>query len=387
MMRAMTPSGRGARLLWLMSSLVLVAGARPARAACGAVANADALLTPGVRLIVGEMHGNAETERVFGQLVCRAAEKGPVRVGLEIPAGEAAAIAKFLASGGSAADRSALLRGKFWTDAMQDGRRSAAMLALIDAIRELRRQGADVDIDAFDVAQPGPDRDRAMADQLLAAFARAPAAAHLVLVGNLHARRTPARIQKTAMTGSLVERGVSLKTLDARYGAGSTWACMPDCGPQVIGRGAAVAPAIVLVPSKDGAYDGLLEVGAPTFSPPAAVALTAGQRARGQTMKQRLDALAAYGEKQYGRCAQLFADAALKMAQGGSDDAYSAACCFALGGDGEHAFAQLTAAIDRGFHDVDALSRDPDLAALRGDARWSPLVERVRRNDGAARPR
>jgi hypothetical protein len=85
------------------------------------------------------------------------------------------------------------------------------------------------------------------------------------------------------MTAWLVQRGVSLKSLDAGYGRGSAWACFvtaqgPRCGPGVIGEGRGASPGVVLRATPDGAYDGVLDVGTPTFSPPAAVPMTREQQ-------------------------------------------------------------------------------------------------------------
>jgi hypothetical protein len=320
------------------------------------------------------MHGNAQTPKLVGDLACLAARRGgAVRVGLEIPVDEDARIKAFLASAGLVADRNALLNGPFWTDSFQDGRRSEAMLALLQSLRELRHNGADVQVVPFD--GPFTDRDQAMADRLWAAFSREPKATFIVLTGNLHARKT------TGMGAHLVEKGATITTLNARYGAGSTWICdmshPPECGPIAFGEGEAKQQqTITLKRSDDGAYDGIFELPAPVFSPPAAVPMTPQQQERAYVMGRRIDAMAEYNAHRFSQCAAMFAELAERTH--GKDDAYSAACCLARAGNADRAFEALTRSIERGYSDADWMEKDGDLVSLKSDPRWRALVERVR---------
>ena len=54
---------------------------------------------------------------------------------------------------------------------------------------------------------------------------------------------------------------------------------------------------------------------------------------------------------------------------------YNIACVHALKGDKEAAFAALDRAIATGFHRPEHLEKDPDLDSLRGDARFSALMD------------
>lgn len=367
-------------MMMTMRTIVLAAtlgiGAR-ASADCAALAGADKILSPGARIHVGEMHGTVEIPRWFGELVCHATKlKTPVRVGLEVPADEDAAIAAYLKSG-APADRAALLRGAFWTDKYQDGRRSQAMLELIDRVRALRKGGADIDLATFD--KKPPNRDRAMAERLLAAVNKAPKATWLILSGNIHARKTQGPFKYTLMAGELAKLGAPFVTLNSGYGGGTAWVCTNDndCGPHVWGGGPARPVGVVLEPTKDGAYDGWLNVGNIQYSPPAAAPLTELQKAMAAATGAQAAARAAYDAKKFELCAPLYADVAKKLRS--ADDAYSAACCFALAGKIDPAFAQLTSAVDLGFSDGDNLAKDTDLVTLHADARWQPLVARVKK--------
>jgi len=57
---------------------------------------------------------------------------------------------------------------------------------------------------------------------------------------------------------------------------------------------------------------------------------------------------------------------------------YNLACKHALAGERDAAFEWLDKAIAVGFGSVDTMEKDPDLASLRGDARWRGVVERAR---------
>jgi hypothetical protein len=344
---------------------------------CGTVEHAEQVLRPGARLLLGEAHGNAQTPRFVGDLACLAARQGgSVRVGLEIPVEEDPRIKVFLASAGALGDREALLKGAFWTDSFQDGRRSEAMLELLQSLRGLRTNGADIQVVPFD--GPATDRDQAMAERLWAAFTREPKATFIMLSGNLHARKTSGAHK--FMASYLLEKGATLTTLDARYGAGSTWICdmsrPPECGPIAFGEGAGKQQTITLKRFDEGAYDGFFELPTPVFSPPAAVPLTPQQQERVYRMGRRIEALSEYKARRFLASAALFVE--LAEHDHGGDDAYSAACCFALAGKPDRAFEWLTRSVERGFNDADGMEKDLDLASLKSDPRWTTLVERVR---------
>jgi hypothetical protein len=348
-----------------------------AKLRCGTIEHAEQVLRPGARLLVGESHGNAQTPKFVGDLTCLAARQGgAVRLGLEIPVEEDARIKAFLASAGTVGDRNALLNGPFWTDSFQDGRRSEAMLALLQSLRDLRHNGADVQVVPFD--GPAADRDQAMADRLWAAFGREPKATFIALSGNLHARK--ASSGHKFMAAHLVEKGATITTLDARYGAGSTWICdmsrPPECGPVSFGEGEGKQQTITLKHSDDGAYDGFFELPVPIFSPPAAVPLTPPQQDKVYAMGRRIEALAEYKARRFPQCAAVFV--ALDERTHAKDDAYSAACCFALAGNVDRAFEALSHSIEHGYSDADWMEKDSDLASLKSHPRWRALVERAR---------
>lgn len=84
---------------------------------------------------------------------------------------------------------------------------------------------------------------------------------------------------------------------------------------------------------------------------------------------------AAYEAKQWGKCTELAtALAATTSGEAVSNWLYTAACCLALDGKRDRAFAMLDRSVAAGWRDVELTKTDPDLASLRGDPRWPPVV-------------
>jgi hypothetical protein len=85
---------------------------------------------------------------------------------------------------------------------------------------------------------------------------------------------------------------------------------------------------------------------------------------------------AAYNAKDYARCEAIYDEVA---ASGAASDLYNAACCAALAGHADHAFALLDRAVAAGLHDAMRMASDDDLAPVRRDPRWSSMLARVTR--------
>jgi hypothetical protein len=255
-------------------------GGGPAPAApaptCAAIDGVDALLKPGATVLLGEMHGTAESPRFVGDLACHAAQRGPVTIALEIPQDEQPRIDRYLASAGTDADRAALLDSEFWTRPDQDGRSSQAMLALIE-----RARADHFAVNAFDIPSgvQSTTRDRDMAATFVAARKAAPDAIVVGLTGNYHSRKSIGARWDPAMkfmARYIEELGVPLTTLDVARDGGSAWVCMADdAGAMSCGENSAPPQPrdrswyLTLggdIPGHDGQYI----VGPTTASPPAA---------------------------------------------------------------------------------------------------------------------
>lgn len=191
-------------------------------------------------VIVGEEHGSNEVPALVGAMVRQAVMERPVRLGLEVPSAMQAALDGYLRSSGNADDRAMLLRGRFWK--VRDGRSSRAMLQLIDDVRALRAQGADVDVFAM-----VPDHVDGQAIEKAGgytSFKETGMAEHIrhelhglasnglviALMGNYHSRYAPP-FQGAAgpsVTGQLVSRSPFVLTPVAAHS--ENWNCVHEGG-------------------------------------------------------------------------------------------------------------------------------------------------------------
>lgn len=114
-----------------------------------------------------------------------------------------------------------------------------------------------------------------------------------------------------------------------------------------------------------------------TRSQPAASAYPAAPSPTARELSAR--ASAAYNRKAYLECAQLWDEAAPRARHRDPLLSVSAACCWALGGNADRAFASLDRALQQGYHRPEGLE-DGDLASLRGDPRWPAVRARVQQN-------
>ena len=354
-------------------------GASPV-ADCGApIDGLGPILGPGRMVVLGEFHGSREVPAFAGAVVCEASKRGPVMVALELRPSEA--ITAWFSGDDTSKARARVLAEPQWVGSYQDGRTSVAMLELLRYLGELRRAGRSVELVLFDDATASQPRDQRMAERLLAERAARPLVTSIVLVGNLHARRTPGgpmSPDQRWMATAFVDAGVPFVSLVARHATGSSWFCSgpgPEtCGPEFVGSPEEPLQAgrIELRPSEDGAYDGLF-FPALTFtaSPPAAFPerqarleneLAALRHGPGAL---RARATRAYFAGQFQACA----DSYRELASPTGADAYNHACCLARAGQKDAALERLVYALGHGVPAADARD-DEDLASLRTDDRW-----------------
>ncbi|HZF08455.1 MAG TPA: hypothetical protein VFE33_06650 [Thermoanaerobaculia bacterium] len=212
----------------------------PTQPNCSSVEGLAPLLAAGHGLLLGEMHGTVESPAFLADAVCLALQAGrSVTVALEIPLQEKARFEAFLGSAGSAADRTALLAGAFWQDPYQDGRQSAAMLALLESLRQLRHSGnagAALPVVLLDSTPQAPARDRFMAERLSAAVAQRPQDLFLALTGNYHNRLAPgapwdAHYEPMGLLLSRLRPDLPLTALDVATTGGTAWISPPARTP------------------------------------------------------------------------------------------------------------------------------------------------------------
>lgn len=259
-----------------------VAAASPAAPACNPIPGWDQVLADSkIRwIVIGELHGTAETPAIFADAVCLTAkERGPVVVALEMPSGDQAKIDAFMASDGAPTAQAEFFKAVLWHMPMKDGRSSEAFFNLFERLRRMHREGRITRVVAFQDSSPTqdpPEAGQGPYEGRLAAIVRdaaAPGTTVLTLVGNLHARKTEADFGKPFMPMATHLPANETLTLNAIGNGGMAWNChgptAADCGPQP--AGAPPAPAkrgVELRPVEDDAYDGLLNLGVPTTASP-----------------------------------------------------------------------------------------------------------------------
>lgn len=263
-----------------MISLLAAAALLTAPPACAPLPGSDALLARPERiLVVGETHGTTETPAVFLALVCEAAAQGPVTVGLEMPESDRGLLDYVMAAPDEAAARRYLRGGDFGDPRRDDGRNSEAMFEMIIGFWRLKAAGHDIALRPFAARMSViRGRDQAwweleMAYGMSRPLIDRPDARLLILVGNLHARKTRFdRWPEVGLPAAAHLHAADTLTLNVARQGGQAWNCQEECGAH---DSQAVhdpdARGIILGPVEDGAYDGVLAVGPTTASPPAAL--------------------------------------------------------------------------------------------------------------------
>lgn len=261
-------------MIALLATASLLA-AQPA--ACSPPEGTDALLAmPQRYIVVGESHGTTEAPAAFAEMVCAAAERGPVTVALELPTVMQPQLDAFLAAPDEAGALEALAGTHFMNPRMNDGRNSQAMLAMMLSVRRLRLEGRDVAFHAFQPSTPRPREltqawyELDMGHALAGAIYARPQSKVLVIVGNLHARKTGfARFAEVGVPAVGHLPAADVLTLKVADQGGTAWNCRPECNAY---PSRAVDDmelrGVLLQPSDDGAYDGQLALGPSSASPP-----------------------------------------------------------------------------------------------------------------------
>jgi hypothetical protein len=184
-------------------------------------------------LLLGEMHGTQEVPRFVAQAACQTMVEGvPVTVGLELPLENQTRIDTFLESAGTEDDWLKLMEAPFWRSPYPDGRGSEAMANLLEQMRQLRSRGLDLEVFVFDHPKAqGQAREEAMAATVKHQVRSSPKRFHLVLSGNIHARKEQGLPwdKKFKPMGMLLKKELDdVVALDMAYNSGSAWICAVD---------------------------------------------------------------------------------------------------------------------------------------------------------------
>jgi hypothetical protein len=260
--------------------VVLLASAATAEVPCNPIAGWNHVLADEHTrwIVIGEMHGNAESPEIFADAVCLTAQQRSVVVALEQPDSAQPAIDAFLASDGGAEAQEAFLADPMWHWEFKDGRTSQAMFRLFRQLQRMHQTGQVKRVVAFQPTAFEAPPSRAGYEEMLAhpvAAAASDGDTVLVLVGGAHAS-----FQSFGFGGedyppmaAVLPRAQTI-TLNIENNGGETWACTGQpvsCGAIFNGR-MEVLSAVREVRLDGGAedrYSGQLFLGtATTVSPP-----------------------------------------------------------------------------------------------------------------------
>jgi hypothetical protein len=256
----------------------------PPAASCN-VDLASVELAAGQVLLLADPEGTSEAQASLRQVLCAALAKGlPVTVALSISAYEQARLNAWITSPGTAKDRAALLAGSFWNRPWQDGRSSAAMLELLEALRAEASRGQNVSVLAGDVDLRGNARTVFISGRLLQHVHEHPERLVIGLFSNtLVSKKAGSSWDPEALPLGyrLASAGLRVQSFDVSYLIGTQWNCrlfragaircgtwplVPGPGQRMFGARRGLNP--FEKPSKEG-FDGLWYVGRVNASPPA----------------------------------------------------------------------------------------------------------------------
>jgi erythromycin esterase-like protein len=208
---------------------------------CPAVPGIETVLSSARVILIGELHGTVESPAFVAAVACRALESGrSVRVGLEWVETESDRVEAYLQSDGGPPARSALLAGAIWQERgqAQYGATSAAMLELLDSLRERVGSGSNLGVFLFNrFGTASSDRERLMAEALGRQLAASPDDLFVVLTGNIHSRLAPGTpwdpdYQPMGLLLQQALPDLDIVSLDVAHAGGSAWMCVSgeSCG-------------------------------------------------------------------------------------------------------------------------------------------------------------
>ncbi len=196
-------------------------------------------------LVLGELHGTAESPQLVGDLACGLARSGKrILVGIEFDAFRNPALQEAWKLPDAEFEKQLPTIG--WAG-RNDGVASRAMFNLVVRLHALKTRGASIDIVAFNgprneaqqarfaaLARQGP-HEAAQAENVADAAAASPHDIVLVLVGDFHARKRTVgegadRFDPMALR---LSRSGPVLSLRLRYAGGTAWNCQLKPGLQL----------------------------------------------------------------------------------------------------------------------------------------------------------
>jgi hypothetical protein len=157
---------------------------------CDANENIIELIRKSKVVLFGEIHGTSEFPDYFYNVSCSLSKQNiPLKIGVEIPISSMDSVADYMNSDGGNVAEHKLLSTAHWSKAYQDGRTSVAMLRLLQNLRKLASENANVKVFVFD-DESKSNRDYVMSQHVLLQLREDPNTIHLLLTGNIHSQTT-----------------------------------------------------------------------------------------------------------------------------------------------------------------------------------------------------
>jgi hypothetical protein len=218
-------------------------------------------------LIFGELHGTSEIPAFITDVICQLSIDRPLVLALEFTRDDGQAVENYIHSNSPDAAASFLERGD-WVDLTRDGRTSEAMLRMIVRLQQLVRAGRRVDVEGIIPQALNEELSQSyyelgIANELAGAASRHSEAMVVVLIGNVHARKSEMREYALSPAASLLPPADVTSLRNSPTG-GSAWNCQSDtCGEHAITVDDKLPRGVALDAKKYSGYDGYFSVGEP----------------------------------------------------------------------------------------------------------------------------
>ncbi len=285
----------------MLSALLLILSASPTQAECAPLPGWEAVAeqAEGKYLIFGELHGSEQSPQMVAEYACAVSPDASVLVAVELSSRSNEGLQRaWNAPVGEF--RGTLLAEVEEFANRNDGVASVAMVEMLERLHRLKSAGRSISVVAFNGAKdedqirrfadlPGQEPHESAQAENIRSAAEAGGFDHVVvLVGNLHASKTPMNFggpQWRPMAMILAE-SADVLTLNMAYSGGSSWSCQladgvvrepgkPISSDQIEckARPLVDAPAygerqFRLDQETDARYDGLYVLGEISASPP-----------------------------------------------------------------------------------------------------------------------
>ncbi|MFC0351769.1 hypothetical protein [Undibacterium danionis] len=190
-------------------------------------------------IVIGENHGTVEMPEYLSQLGCYFVSSGKqVLIGLEIGASEQVRINSYLQSDGDSIDKSNLFDSRFWEHGRNFGVASHAIFMIIENCRQLRKQGYDISIFAYDGAESAWPVKLSKKESYWSGYREAlmglnielrarlyPEHTLIIFTGDVHARRRPKSDKNHESMAYYLSERFKTHTITFSHPAGESWGC------------------------------------------------------------------------------------------------------------------------------------------------------------------